>query len=106
MSAQITLQSPVTAINVDQYGHYLAVSTLSHGIGAFWAQTLAPQLQIATGDATPVSVDSSSREFKSLLAAGFTDGTVRVYQDNREIKQFEARRGSVVAVAFHPSRIP
>jgi WD40 repeat protein len=104
MSAQIALQSPVTALDVDEYGHYLAVSTLSHGIAVFWAQTLAAQLQIATGDATAVSLDYSSRELKSLLAAGFTDGTVRVYQDGRELKQFEARHGSVVAVAFHPSR--
>jgi WD40 repeat protein len=104
MSAQITLQSSVTALDVDEYGHYLAVSTLSHGISVFLAQTLTTQLQIGTGDATPVSLDYSSKEFKSLLAAGFSDGTVRVYQEGRELKQFEPRRSSVIAVAFHPSR--
>jgi WD40 repeat protein len=102
--AAITVPAPVTALAADEYGHRVAISVATKSIAVLSGHALAVEYQIPTPDAGPVSLAYSSSELGSLLAAGFTDGTVRLYQGNRELKRFDARRGSVLGVAFHPSR--
>jgi WD40 repeat protein len=104
--SSITAPAPITALTADEYGHRVSISTLSKEIIVLSAQTLTPEFRIAITDSTPVSLAYSSSETSrvTLLAAGFTDGSVRLYDTNREVKRFEPRRSSILSLAFHPTR--
>jgi WD40 repeat protein len=102
----ITAPSPITDLAADEYGHRVAVSTTTKGILILSTRNLTQEFQIPATDSTPASLAYSSSEIEhgTILAAGFSDGSVRLYQGPREFKRFEARRGSILSLAFHPTR--
>jgi WD40 repeat protein len=100
----VSAPSAILSLSTDEYGHQVAVSTLSNGISVFSVPHLSPAGAIPATDSTPLSIAYSSAEFGSLVAAGFSDGTVRVYDNFREVKRFEPRKAAVLSIAFHPSQ--
>ncbi|KAH0787530.1 protein transporter SEC13 [Histomonas meleagridis] len=101
---ETTHNSVITSIDSDEYGHHFAVSTNSCSISIFNSQNLQKISDILNLDSTPYSIDYSQDAYGPILACGFADGTVRLYQANREIQRFEPQRGAILSVAFHPSK--
>jgi WD40 repeat protein len=98
--------SSITSITADEYGHRIAVSTLSHRISISSSPELSPIGTIPKSDSAPLSVAFSSSDLGSLLAGGYSDGTVRIYayDNGREIRRSEPRTAAILSVAFHPAR--
>ena len=105
---EATLQSNITAIGTNQYGHKVAISLKSNRVDIYNVADMKPIAQIVIPDATPNSVDFSSNELGSLLAVGLSDGSVRVYAPNgnsyTEAKRLGPQKAAVLSVSFHPSR--
>ncbi|KAH0787717.1 protein transport protein SEC13 B-like [Histomonas meleagridis] len=96
--------STITSIDTDEYGHNVAVSSVSGVISILNSQNLQKISDILNLDSVPYSLDYSQSSFGPILACGFADGTVRLYQANREIQRFEPQKGAILSVAFHPSK--
>ena len=100
----ITLQSPIYSIDSDECGHNLAVSLQKGSVSLLSTNNLQQRLEIRLQDATPNSIDYSLNKFGPLLAVGCSDGSIRVYRDNLEVKRFNPQKGAILSVAFHPSK--
>ena len=101
---ETTHSSTITSIDSDEYGHHFAISTTSGAITVLNSQNLQKISEILGLDSIPYSIDYSQSEYGPILACGFADGTVRLYQSNREIQRFEAQKGAILSVSFHPSK--
>ncbi|KAH0793472.1 protein transport protein SEC13 B [Histomonas meleagridis] len=98
------LNSPITSIDSNEYGHNFAVATAGRSVSIHSSQNLQKISEILNLHSTPYSIDYSSADCGNLLACGFSDGTVCIYQGNKEIKRFESQKGAILSVAFHPSK--
>lgn len=99
-----SLQSPITSIDSDECGHKVAVSLENGSIILLSTQNLRQLQEISIKDTTPNSVDFSNDKFGPLLAVGCSDGTVRLFSGNSEVRRFTNQKGSILSVAFHPSK--
>lgn len=96
------LQSNATSIVTNEYGHKIAISCMNDSIVVLSSKNLQKISEIVNLDSTPYSVSYSSASNGSILAAGFSDGSVRLYQDSREIFRFNSQKGAILSVAYHP----
>lgn len=96
------LQSKATSIITNEYGHKIAISCMNDSIIILSSQNLQKISEIVNLDSTPYSVSYSSASNGSILAAGFADGSVRLYQESREIYRFNSQKGAILSVAYHP----
>ncbi|OHS95795.1 hypothetical protein TRFO_38072 [Tritrichomonas foetus] len=99
-----TLQATISSINTDECGHKVAVSLQDDSVLLLDSQNLRPIATLRISGATPNSVDFSANTYGPLLAVGCSDGTVRLYNGNNEIKRFDPQKGSILSVAFHPTK--
>ncbi|OHS95871.1 hypothetical protein TRFO_10279 [Tritrichomonas foetus] len=101
----VEFQHQITSLKANVGGNgTIALTLLNGNISLVSPQDLRILANIPTSDATPQSASYSSAQCGSILAVGFSDGTVRLYQNNKEIHRFEKQNGAILSVAFHPSK--
>ena len=99
-----SLDSPITALVSDRYGHQLAVTTANGKITFFSTKDLTQLNSIEIKDGTPNCLSFSSDEFGSQLAVGLSNGTVVVISKNNQQTPINVHHAAITGVAFHPTQ--
>ena len=92
----------VTSVATDEYGHQLFVTTENGEVAVFEASSFVQKSSFQIGN-TAFSIDTSANEYGPLVVVGCADGSIMLFQNNRQIQQFKTS-GAVLSVAFHKSK--